>query len=162
MNTQKITAIALRLISIWLLIQVVLNISSVVMLLASIDQYQQREMPTFGYIGIIGVVLVVGIAAVFLLYKLASSVLNRTADESGADISKDSQKFLLQLAGAFFVVTALAYMPRSLSFLLRHNDVTAQNLLWPSGLLFQLVVGIWLVSSTKFWFSVFQKIRGRA
>lgn len=162
MNTQRITAIALRVIAIWLLIQLVLNISGVIMLLASVEQYQQQIIPAYAYIGLIGSILFVGLVAVYLMYRLSRSVLNGTSAEQGTDISKDSQKYLLQLAGVFFVVTSLAYLPRSLSFLVGSSGVSTANILWPSGLLFQFLVGIWLASSASFWCGVLQKLRGRA
>ncbi len=54
MNSQQVTAIALRLISIWLLVELVLNLPSLVLVLSSVDQYQQQEIPWGAYVGIIG------------------------------------------------------------------------------------------------------------
>jgi len=45
MNSQQVTAIALRIISIWLLIEVVLNLPSIFLAYSSIEQYQRKEMP---------------------------------------------------------------------------------------------------------------------
>jgi hypothetical protein len=41
MNSQQATAITLRLMWIWLLIELVLNLPSTVLVLSSIEQYQQ-------------------------------------------------------------------------------------------------------------------------
>ena len=161
MNTQKISAIAFKVIAIWLLIQVVLNIPSVIMLLLGFEQYQQQTIPAYSYIGLIGAISVVGLVVAFLIYRLASSVLSSGENEPDLDIGTDSQRFLLQLAGVFFVVTSLAYLPRSLSFVVNNSEVSTVNILWPSGLLFQLLVGTWLATSASFWCGVLQKLRGR-
>ena len=150
MITQQVTAIALRLFSIWLLIQLILNLPSLVMLFASVEQYQQQEIPMVAYAGLIGLFTLVGLIAVFLINKAANSVLNRSASDSEATLSSDSQKVLFQLSGLYFVVNALAYLPRSLSFIPNTIEMSASSILLFAGLVFQLVVGLWLVSATTF------------
>lgn len=162
MITQQVTAIALRLFSIWLLIQLILNLPSFVMLFASVGQYQQQEIPMGVYAGLIGAFILVGLIAVFLINKAANSVLSRATSDSEATLSSDSQKVLFQLAGLYFVVNALAYLPRSLSFLPNTMEIPLSSILWPAGLVFQLVVGLWLVSASTFWLNLFKTLRGRA
>jgi len=162
MITQQVTAIALRLFSIWLLIQLILNLPSLIMLFASVEQYQQQEIPMEAYVGIIGAFILVGLIAVFLINKTASSVLNSAKSESESTLSNDSQKVLFQLAGLYFVVNALAYLPRSLSFIPNTVEISSSSILWPAGLVFQLIIGLWLVSASTFWLNLFNKLRGRA
>jgi large-conductance mechanosensitive channel len=162
MITQQVTAIALRLFSIWLLIQLILNLPSFVMLFASVEQYQQQEIPMGAYVGLIGAFILVGLIAVFLINKAANSVLNSAKSDSEATLSSDSQKVLFQLAGLYFVVNALAYLPRSLSFIPNTIEISASSILWPAGLVFQLAIGLWLVSASTFWLNLFNKLRGRA
>ncbi|WCE30915.1 hypothetical protein [Vibrio sp. SCSIO 43137] len=162
MITQQVTAIALRLFSIWLLIQLILNLPSFVMLFASVGQYQQQEMPMGVYAGLIGAFILVGLIAVFLINKAANSVLSRATSDSQATLSSDSQKVLFQLAGLYFVVNALAYLPRSLSFLPNTIEISLSSVLWPAGLVFQLAVGLWLASASTFWLNLFKTLRGRA
>jgi predicted metal-binding membrane protein len=94
MMTQQVTAIALRLFSIWLLIQIILNLPSLVILFASVGQYQQQEIPKVAYAALIGVIILIGLIAVFLINKAANSVLSRAASDSEATLSSDSQKLL--------------------------------------------------------------------
>lgn len=162
MITQQVTAIALRLFSIWLLIQLILNLPSLIMLFASVEQYQQREIPIEAYVGIIGAFILVGLIAVLLINKAANSVLNRAKSESETTLSDDSKKVLFQLAGLYFVVNAIAYLPRSLSFIPNTLEISASSILWPAGLAFQLIIGLWLVSASTFWLDLFNKLRGRA
>jgi len=162
MITQQITAIALRLFSIWLLIQVILNLPSLVTLFAGLEQYNQQEMPMEFYAGVIGVFVLIGLIVAFLINKVASSVLNRAKSDSEETLSGDSQKVLFQLVGLYFVVNALAYVPRSLSFIPHTLEISLSDILWPAGLVFQLIIGLWLVSASSFWLDLFNKLRGRA
>lgn len=162
MMTQQVTAIALRLFSIWLLIQLILNLPSFIILFASVKQYQQREIPIEAYVGIIGAFILVGLIAVLLINKAANSVLSRAKSESETTLSDDSQKVLFQLAGLYFVVNAIAYLPRSLSFIPNTLEISSTSILWPAGLAFQLIIGLWLISASTFWLNLFNKLRGRA
>lgn len=132
------------------------------MLFASVEQYQQQEIPMGAYIIIAGGFILVGLIAVFLINKAANSVLNRAKSEFEATLSNDSQKVLFQLAGLYFVVNALAYLPRSLAFIPNTAEISVSSILWPAGLAFQLIVGLWLVGSSTFWLNLFSKLRGRA
>lgn len=161
MITQQVTAIALRLFSIWLLIQLILNLPSLMVLFASVKQYQQKEIPMEAYVILIGLFILIGLIAVFIINKAASSVLSRATSDSEATLSCDSQKVLFQLAGLYFVVNALAYLPRSLAFIPNSMEISSTSILWPAGLTFQLVVGLWLVSASTFWLNLFNKLRGR-
>ncbi|MBH8580936.1 hypothetical protein [Bisbaumannia pacifica] len=161
MITKQVTAIALRLFSIWLLVQLILNLPSLVMLFASVEQYQQQEIPMVAYLGLIGVFILVGLIAVFIINKAATSVLERAKSNSEVTLSNDSQEVLFQLAGLYFVVNALAYLPRSLSFILNTGEISSSGMLWPAGLVFQLAIGIWLLSASTFWLNLLNKLRGR-
>jgi len=119
-------------------------------------------MPLVAYIGLTGSFLLIGIVAVFLINKAAKSVLSRAQTDSENSLSKDSQKALFQLAGLYFVVDAIVYLPRSLGFIPNTADISVSSLLWAVGLAFQLTVGLWLVTNSSFWLNLFQKLRGRA
>jgi hypothetical protein len=161
MITQQITAIALRLLSIWLLIQLVLNLPSLIILLTGVEQYRQQEISTSVYLAFISLSTLVGIVAAFLINKAATSVLVRAKTESKVTLSSVSQKILFQIAGLYFVVNAIAYLPRSLSFIPNAVELSLSNLLFPAGLVFQLIIGLWLISYSTFWCNFFNKLRGR-
>lgn len=162
MITQQITAIALRLFAIWLLIQLMLNLPSLIVLLASVEQYQQQEIPMSAYLGIIGALILVGLVAAFLINKAATSVLTKAKSDSEATLGIESQKLLFQLAGLYFIINTLAYSPRSLSFISSTTEIDTSHWLWSGGLAFQLIIGVWLVSSSTYWLNLFVKLRGRA
>lgn len=161
MTTKEVTAIALRLFSLWLLVQVIMNIPSLVLLFTSIEQYQGQAIPAYVHIMIIGGFIVIGAIAVYLMWVAAKSALANASDSGSELLGKDGQKFLLQLGGAYFVINALAYLPRSLGFLQSSMEVTYVNFLSPLGFLFQLCIGLVLLVKASYWAKIFQKLRGR-
>lgn len=161
MVTQQITAIALRLLSIWLLIHIVLSLPSIVLSLQSFELFYQQETPTWMFLGVVIAFYALGLLAVFLIFKSATSVLVHAKSDSALILSEDSQKVLFQLAGLYFVVNALAYLPRAFAPTLSSVDSSLTPLLGLAGLLLQLIIGLWLVSCSAFWLKLFQKLRGR-
>ena len=160
MTSRDITAIALRLFSLWLLVQVILNIPSLVMLLTSVEQYQGQVIPEYVHIFLIGGIALVGLLAAFLIWVAARTDLARCPSEGSVNLDQEGQMFLLQLGGAYFVVTALAYLPRSLGFLSHSLEFSYSNLLWPLGLVFQLCIGLSLVVRSSQWKKLLAKLRG--
>ncbi|MCL6272335.1 hypothetical protein M3P05_20675 [Sansalvadorimonas sp. 2012CJ34-2] len=164
MLKQQITAIALKLLSIWLLIHVILNLPSVIILLANLEQHENQGISTVWYIVIISSILIIGLASVHLINKAANSVLSQENEHAKYSLSEDTQKLFLQIAGLYFIVTAIAYLPRSLLFLTHSIDISLSwdNFLYPAGLFFQLGIGLWLIGSSSFWAKTLHKLRGRA
>ena len=150
MNLKDVTAVALRLFALWLLVQVVLHIPGLVMLLASLENYQEQLISIYAYIALLGGFALVALVVVLLIWRAAKSALESCSDADLGALESQSQRFLLQLAGVFFVVTALASLPKSLSFLSSSLAFSYANWLWPMGLLFQLVIGsVLLVGSAS-------------
>ena len=161
MITQQVAAIVLRLLAIWLLIQIVLNLPTLVMMLSSMGQYQkQQQIPLMAYLAIMGSFLVIGLIIALLIRKATTSILAHAKTESDLTLSDESQMVLFQLAGLYFIVTALARLPGALSIIPESLEVTVSSILWPAGILFQLIVGLWLVANSVFWLNLFNKLRG--
>ena len=161
MTTKEITAIALRLFSVWLLVQVILNVSGIALLLTSVEQYQGQVIPGYVYFMLIGSFILIGLLAAYLIWVSAQSVLNRCPGAESQGLDQDGQRFLLQLGGAYFIVTSLAYLPRSLGFLSHSLEFSYMNLLWPLGLAFQFCIGLALLVGAAHWAVLFAKLRGR-
>src|SRR5690625_789539 len=75
MSTKEVTAIALRLFSIWLLVQVILNVSSIALLLTSVEQYQGQVIPDYVYFMLIGSFIAIGLLAAYFIWASAKSAL---------------------------------------------------------------------------------------
>lgn len=92
MITQQITAVALKLIAIWLVLQMFLNVPSLVMLSTHLEQYQQKAIPAVIYFWMITCFLVVGLVAAYLVFKTAASVLATAKTDTPLALGEDSQK----------------------------------------------------------------------
>lgn len=161
MTTKEVTAIALRLFSLWLLVQVIMNVPSLVLISTSIEQYRGQTIPEYVHIVILGGFIAIGAIAAYLMWVAARSALASTSESGSELLGKEGQKFLLQLGGAYFVVNALAYLPRSLGFLESPMEATYVSFLFPFGLFFQLCIGLSLLVKASYWVELFQKLRGR-
>ncbi len=162
MTSRDITAIALRLFSLWLLVEVVLNVPGLVMLFTTVEQYQGQVIPGYVHAFLIGSFIGIGLLAALLIWISAKSALARCSSEETGELNRQSQMFLLQLGGAYFIVTALAYLPRSLGSLSHSLDFSVANLLWPLGLVFQLCIGLALMVRSSQWAELLAKLRGRS
>ncbi|MCC5879709.1 MAG: hypothetical protein JJU03_07435 [Idiomarina sp.] len=161
MVTQQITAIALRILSIWLLIHLLLSLPGMALTFPSFEIFHQQETPKWMLFGVSAALFALGLLAVFLLFKTSKSVLTHSKSDFPLALNEDSQKVLFQLAGLYFVVNALAYLPRSLAPISSAFELSMGDFLTPVGLLLQLLIGVWLASRSAFWLKLFQKLRGR-
>ena len=162
MITQQITAVALKIIAIWLMIQLFLNLPSLVMLMTSLEKYQQAAIPAVIYFWLVTCFLLIGLVSAYLIYKTAASVLVSAHTETAVTLSNDSQKLLLQLAGIYFVVRSIAQLPAALAFIPVTPSINLANMLGLVGLVLQLIIGLWLMVRSSFWLNLFQHWRRNA
>lgn len=158
MLSTQITAIALRVMALWLLVKLILALPTLALLLTS------AENSLAGYVAVSGSFLLVGLLAAWLIHKAASSTLSLVQKCPGTDkamLSKNDQRLLFQLVGFYFAVNALVQLPDALAFLPRVTEISWRQLLRPAGLVFQLGMGLWLVGQAAFWVELLQKLRGR-
>ena len=163
MISQQVTAIALRALAIWLLLQVVLNSPGLILLLNESKYYRNQSIPIEVYSLVIGGFYAVGFTAAFLLNRLAGSVLKKMKSKEDVEVhlTIDSEKFLLQLLGAYFLVDSLVNLPGSLSSIIHTESVVMTQFFWPAGLLLQLLIGLSLISCSSFWSRILVILRGR-
>ena len=86
--------------------------------------------------------------------------------ESAPVNPKQAKRFLLQLGGVYFLITALAYFPPSISFLWElkpaQESIPAHYFLRPYAYVFQIIIGAWLIFHPSWWSLLLSKLRGRA
>ena len=162
MSIREITAIVLRLFSIWLLVQVILNVPGMALLWISVEQYQGQVIPKYVYPLFMGIFIATGLLVACLVWVSAKSALARCPSAEAGSLEQDGQTFLLQIGGTYFIVTALANLPRSLGFLVHSLELSYTNFLWPFGLLFQLCIGLALLVKAPYWTMLLAKLRGRS
>lgn len=158
---RQITAIAFRLLALWLLIQVVLNLTTLAFLLLNFEQQQQNKVSAAAYASFGTVITLIGLLAVYLLYKTSASVLERMKQGSDISQSHETQMLLFQLGGLYFTVLALAQIPRSVLIMFNDDPTMLINIFAVIGQVFQLGIGVWLMTSSRFWHGLFIKLRGR-
>ena len=161
MTTRNVTAIALRLFALWLLVQVITNVPGLVMLLTTLEQYQGQAIARYLHVLLIASCSAIGLLAAYLIWRAAGSALKHSCDTKHEQLGLDGQRFLLQLGGICFVVFALASLPRSLAALAHAQAFSYTTLLWPAGLVFQLLAGLALVVGASRWVALLSRLRAR-
>lgn len=149
MNAREVTAIAIKLLAIWLLVHVIVYIPSFAVAFTSVQDFNQTELPEWLYYALVASSLIIGFLAAILLMRTSNSVLASTSTESTG--SNVDQTFLLQLAGIFFIVTALAGLPGILLNLGKVSIVQTDAIFYLGGKLFELGVGLYLLIKPTVW-----------
>lgn len=162
MSTKEITAIAIKFLAIWLLIQVLLQAPSLIIVINSIEGFTQQESDKNLYITLVLSYLVVGSVISFLLYRVANSILTSIPDSNDSDTSNLSQSFLLQLGGVYFIVSGILLMFSLLASSIKQSTIPLESYIYMCGALFELVVGLSMLIKSSVWALWFTKLRGRA
>lgn len=163
MLSKQITAVALRLMALWLLVKLVFSLPTLALLLQSAETLPSGDTPAL-FLLYNGGFLLVGLLAVWAISWAAQSALARMADaapEEATALGQRDQTLLFQLLGLYFVIKALAALPDALAFIPHVETLAWHQLLRPAGQVFQLGMGLWLVAGSGFWLGLFQRLRGR-
>lgn len=162
MNTKEITAIAIKLLAIWLLVNVVLHVPNLLLIFNTVASYKQEEMPKDLYISVVLSSLIIGIIASYLLFRSSNSVLNKLPNTNESDANNISQQFLLQLGGVYFIVSSLITLFSNLVGLKNLVAIETSNILFIFGSIFELSVGLYMLIKPNILAYLFSKLRGRA
>ncbi|MDP0589676.1 MAG: hypothetical protein QS748_11010 [Candidatus Endonucleobacter bathymodioli] len=161
MTTQNISAIAIRFLALWLLIQLVCNLPNLLFLLGSIEGYIQKEVPFWVYISTVVSILLIGLTAAYLMYKSSEKILSQSTNETPEKLSTNDHKFFIQLLGLYFVVTSLTRIPVSLSLIQHSQHIEIYRLLATLDWVLQLIFGVFLIGSVTYWSQFLNKLRDR-
>ena len=159
MSTREVTAIAIKLLAIWLLVHVVLYLPSVSTLFSSLQQYNQEELPKNMFLAIVVCFLVVGVIVAMLMVRLSNAVLDSVPSKS--ENSNLSEPFILQIAGVFFIVSALSALPGAVLGVSQQSSISNATYGYIAGHGIELVVGLYLLVKPKVWVLWLNKFRGR-
>ncbi len=162
MNTKEVTAIAIKFFAIWLLVQVILQVPSLLLVFNNIEGYVQQEFPHNLYVSVVGSFLLIGIIASFLLYRVSNSVLATLPETNENNKNNISQQFLLQLGGVYFIVSAILLFLGTFTNIRNTVSIEATSYLYIIGALFELVIGITMLVKSSVWVHWLHKLRGRA
>lgn len=166
MSTREVLAIAIKLFSIWVLVQVFWMSPGLIALLASIESWQGNVLPDWVYVASITAFIGVGAAIAIALYQISNSVLTTSPSKGDIEASEQTKRFLLQLGGVYFLITALVYFPPSISFIWQPNPAQESYpfhyFFRPFSNILQALVGLWLILHPSWWSLILHKFRGRA
>jgi len=163
MSPKEILAIAIKVLSLWLLCELFLHLPSIFLMLDMTNQGQFSEITIFIYIAFCLPFLVAGFIISKLLLSISNSILQKLPSENKIFIPEADHKFMLQICGLFFVVSGLTALPPSLTLLFHpeNTDMPWHFYLEPMQNLFQITIGTWLTLHSSWWSLFLGKVRGR-
>lgn len=160
MNTKEITAIAIKLFAIWLLVQVILQVPSLLLVFNNVEGYIQQEFPHGLYVSVVGSFLIIGAIASFLLYRVANSVLASIPETNDNNKNNISQQFLLQLGGVYFIVSAILLFLGTFTNIRNTVSIEITSYLYSIGAVFELLVGLSMLIKSNNWVLILNRFRG--
>ncbi|MFY0666335.1 MAG: hypothetical protein JXQ97_17065 [Natronospirillum sp.] len=152
MTTKTLTSLALRVFALWLLAQLIVNSAQFFAVITALTGLAEHSLYPVYFLAFFGL----GILAVWLLWRLSGSVLNRVGEDDQQPLPQGTQAFVLQILGVYFLVTALAYLPR-------HVVISVdwwKSVLPALGLLLKGALGLALVVRAPAWANLLTKLRG--
>lgn len=169
MSTKEVAAISLKVLAIWLLVHMVFKLPQLSFLAVELQHsFGLETYPYNVFIGMIVTTVFFGSLACYLLFRISNSVLCSLNSDMEKDRSDLSQEFILQVAGVFFLVSALVVLPESIRSLY-HAYLATQE--FPTthfapmafflGVVIKLMVGVGMIVGAKKCRAVLNKLRGR-
>ena len=159
MTSKQVTALAIKILAIWLLAHVVLYLPSVSTLLINIEQFRENQIPASLSIALFAGFLTVGLMISLVMFRVSNSVLESVSKP--VDQTSFSQSFALQIVGLFFIVSALAALPGFVITMTKQVSFSASIYGYIAGYAFKVAVGAYLLVKPEVWRSWFNTLRGR-
>lgn len=170
MSSRVVTAIAFKVLAVWLLVHVVLGFPQV----AHVALSFHHELGLGNHAGMLYVSLLfaaglVGGTACYLIFRLSKSILYSVDDGSVDAAGMLSQGLVLQIVGLFFIVSVTVDFPGALYDFYTNRQFKDQNglplglpsLLQLLALFFQFIVGCALLVGSEKSRKILLKLRGR-
>jgi len=145
MSAKQLTAMAIRLLALWLLVQLVLVVPLLFEPIALISTELELDIDKSSYYIFIGSFLVTCFVILVILFRVSNSVLTIAPDSGSPTSSNISQMFLLQVLGVYFAVTSLAEIPGFLYAFVISGQTEYHQHWYFVGELFALLFGLYLL-----------------
>ncbi|WP_027950571.1 hypothetical protein [Haliea salexigens] len=156
MSTREVTAIAIKILAIWMALEVFL-FSPV--FLSLFLQLKGSASITFQVLLVL-VYFAVGLLLAFVLFQASSAVL-RTSDTQSSNVSV-SEGFILQVAGAFFIVSAFEGLAGVSMTIVKASSAEAREVMYLAAYSSELIVGLVMTVKREVFVKFFRVLRGRA
>ncbi len=102
----------------------------------------------------------VGLLLAFVLFQASSAVL-RTSDTQSSNVSV-SEGFILQVAGAFFIVSAFEGLAGVSMTIVKASSAEAREVMYLAAYSSELIVGLVMTVKREVFVKFFRVLRGRA
>jgi len=160
MSPKDITSIAIKFFGIYLMVNAVLYLPSMIVTLTAFEQHQEENFSSSVFITVVGAFIILGVVVSFILMRLANSIASKTTDqfEKGSTLS---QQFLLQALGVYFIVSSLSVMPGFGISIIKAVEPDMTKFMYGVGYIFQAAVGCYLLINPAVWGQWLNKLRGR-
>ncbi len=160
MTSQQLTALAIRILAIWLLVNVVLYLPSTATLAVNLSKTADQPISTSFSIAIFVGFLGLGLVVSLILLRVSKSALSSVAGPQENNIL--SPDIALQILGLFFIVSTLTFLPGYILSLLKQATITPTAYGYLLGDAFKLLVGAYLLVKPTVWVSWLNHLRGRS
>jgi hypothetical protein len=159
MSARETAAIAIKFLGLFLIINIVIFMPSLAFQIIVAEHVTGDYVDRTTVALFIGAYFTVGLIICYVLFRLANSILKSTPDVARRDESRMSEKFLLQLIGAYFFVSAASSLPRFIPMLSGIIDSSTRELWYLPGIILELGIGLWLIAGSSLWASWLRKAR---
>ena len=159
MTSQQLTALAIKILGIWLLVHVVLYLPSIGMLTANLANFTDSPIPASLSVAVFVGFLAVGLVVSIIMLRVSKSVLSSIPESQEQSILTPT--FALQITGLFFIVSALAVLPGYVLSLSKQTVMQLSTYGYLAGHFFKMSVGVYLLVKPAVWVHWFNKLRGR-
>ncbi|MBV1928308.1 MAG: hypothetical protein KUG81_02195 [Gammaproteobacteria bacterium] len=159
MTSQQLTALAIKILGIWLLVHVVLYLPSIGMLAVNLSNFTDSQIPASLSVALFLGFLIVGLVVSLIMLRVSTSVLSSVPESKEQNVLTPT--FVLQITGLFFIVSALAVLPGYILSLSKQATIQFSTYGYLAGYFFKMSVGAYLLIKPTVWAHWFTKFRGR-
>ena len=161
MSAKQLAALAIKFLALWFLVNLVLWVPALFRTLAAITSDLKSDTSQNAYFALSGSFLFIGLIVCVILFRVSNSILDTVPDTVERSEQGISQSFLLQVLGAYFVVTSLAVIPNLLFVLAAWDRIELKGHGYLVAEALALVIGVYLLARPERWRLWFSKLRGR-
>lgn len=165
MTAKEITSLALKLFAIYLLVQMILAIPTLIASLVTTKEFLGPELSALWLWGASAAAVLIGLVAAWILWKLANKTLSKTSGERNETSFSGNEAAIFAALGLFLVVQALVrFFYVSAGAYVQYvrvepSEVPLQTTVLMVAHIAQGLVGLSLILRTEGWMSLLQKIR---
>ncbi len=161
MSVRETSAVAIKFLGLWLILNIVIFMPSLAFQAVGIEHFTGERIDRMVIALFIGTYFLIGLIACYVLFRISNSVIKSTPDASENAESKTSERFLIQLVGAYFFVSAASDLPEFILQLAGVSHSSGTELWYLPGILLELVIGLWLLAGSSLWESWLRILRDR-